>query len=193
MTNKRKKRKPVIPALIVVAIIVIVGVIAGYLWHKNVHKSSTVTSSNRSIYSPPEANANVPGGKPSSSQGSSISSSKGSSSSQTPMVSSTVQPNTPIGEFVSDHSPNLSGTPHPNSESSTCTTTAGVNCQISFTSGSTVKSLSNQTTDTNGNTSWNWTLQSVGLTAGTWQVTATATNGSKTASTNDVTKLVVSP
>ena len=106
---------------------------------------------------------------------------------------STTQPSTPIGIFVSNHFPNLSGSPAPNTLSSTCSTTVGVQCYIEFKNGSITKSLESKQTDTNGNVTWNWKLQDVGLTAGSWTVTAVAKNGSLTASSTDPMKLEVKP
>jgi hypothetical protein len=47
-------------------------------------------------------------------------------------------------------------------------------------------------TDGGGSTYWSWTLQNVGLTAGSWQVKAITTLGSQTQSTTDTMALVVS-
>lgn len=100
----------------------------------------------------------------------------------------------PTGTFVSNHHPNLGGQPAPNKMSSNCTTTPGASCQISFTLGSTTKSLPSKTTDAEGSAYWeNWTLQSIGLTQGNWAVKATATLGDKTSSATDGQELVVAP
>jgi hypothetical protein len=192
--TKQRSRKPLFltGAVLLVACLVAGGFLGYHHYHTT--KTTKALAAARSIYSKPVANPHVPGGSVSSSQGSGITSSKGGGgSSITTTPSSSVQPTAPVGEFVSDHKPNLSGSPAPNTETSTCTTTAGVQCQITFTSGSTTKSLPAQTTNAQGNTAWNnWTLQSIGLTAGTWKITAVATNGSQTASTTDVTDLTVS-
>jgi len=99
----------------------------------------------------------------------------------------------PSGDFVSNHHPNLGGTPAPNTISSVCTTTAGATCTISFTNNGVVKSLAAQTTDRGGSAYWNWNLQQLGLTPGSWQIQASATLNGATKTTNDVLNLEVAP
>lgn len=106
-------------------------------------------------------------------------------------VSSGVKPATPVGTFVSNHKPNLSGSPTPNSLNSTCSTTAGMQCTIEFTNGTNTKSLPVKTVDANGNASWDWRLQDIGLTAGSWTITAIASNGTLTSQSSDPLKLEV--
>jgi hypothetical protein len=105
--------------------------------------------------------------------------------------SSDVTPADPMGTFVSNHHPNLSGKPAPNTVSSTCSTTPGVNCLIRFTNGNITKELPTQRTDVNGNTAWTWTLQDIGITQGEWKITAVAINGNKTATSSDPMALSV--
>lgn len=80
----------------------------------------------------------------------------------------------PTGNFVSNHRPNLSGSPAPNLETSVCNTTPGASCQIIFTNGGITKSLPARTTDRGGAAYWDWKLQDIGLTQGSWQVKAVA-------------------
>jgi hypothetical protein len=89
-----------------------------------------------------------------------------------------------------DHSPSLRNS---SSEASVCSTTPDVQCKITFTQGSVVKQLATQTTDGNGNTNWYWQLSDVGLGAGSWHVTAIATNGIMNATNNDPTVITVQP
>jgi hypothetical protein len=101
----------------------------------------------------------------------------------------------PTGDFVSNHHPNLSGSPAPNTMTSVCTTTPGASCKISFTNTSTgvVKSLPSQTTDAGGSTYWGWKLQDIGLSAGTWKIQATAGSGDQAKVATDPMDLVVEP
>ena len=99
---------------------------------------------------------------------------------------------TPSGDFVSNHHPNLSGSPSPYTMTSVCTTTPGAKCTIQFVSGDTTKSLQPQTTDRGGSAYWNWKLQDIDMTAGTWKVKAVATLNGKTVSAYDALDLVVS-
>lgn len=98
----------------------------------------------------------------------------------------------PTGGFVSDHHPNLSGSPDPNSLTSVCTTTPGATCQISFSQNGTIRSLPDETTDRGGSAYWNWTLQGLGLTTGSWQIRAVATLNGHTATTIDPMDLEIS-
>lgn len=97
----------------------------------------------------------------------------------------------PSGNFVSNHHPNLSGSPAPNVISSVCTTTPGASCRIIFTKDTVVKSLPAQTTDRGGSTYWSWKLQDVGLSAGTWKVEATSSLAGQSQSTADALNLEV--
>jgi hypothetical protein len=99
----------------------------------------------------------------------------------------------PSGDFVSNHHPNLSGTPAPNTISSVCTTTPGAQCTITFSKGGVIKSLPVQTTDREGSTYWNWKLQDIGLSQGTWEIKAIATLGAQTKSATDAISLEVQP
>lgn len=89
----------------------------------------------------------------------------------------------PYGSFVSNHRPNLGGSPAPNEMQSICNTTPGASCEIIFSKDGIIKKLPAQTTDKAGAAYWTWKLQAVGLTEGVWKVEAKATlNGqSKTA------------
>lgn len=140
------------------------------------------------------ANPNVPSSqnKPSNLAGpTGLSSPKsggtGTNQNQPGQIAPGVQPSQPIGQFVSDHHPSSIN----ESEVSACTTTPGATCQITFTNGSTSRSLQALVTNGNGSVTWNWTPAQIGLAAGNWQITATASNGSKTASVTDKQNLVI--
>lgn len=98
----------------------------------------------------------------------------------------------PTGNFVSDHHPNLSGSPAPNTMTSVCTTTPGATCQISFINGTITKTLPDQTTDAGGSAYWNWKLQDLGLTAGSWQIKTTATLNGQSQTAIDAMNLEIS-
>ena len=88
-------------------------------------------------------------------------------------TSSTVSLSAPSGAFVSFHDPNLSGSPAPNQLQSSCSSTPGATCTIKFTSSNGVtKSLPSQLIGSSGATTWAWQLQELGLTQGTWHLTA---------------------
>lgn len=108
-------------------------------------------------------------------------------------VDPTASPRTPTGVFISHHKPNLSGSPVSNSLSSTCVTTPGVLCTIQFKKDGVVKELPVKQADSDGNAYWTWSLQDIGLTQGTWTVSAVAKNNSLTATANDAVPLTVEP
>ncbi len=97
----------------------------------------------------------------------------------------------PSGNFVSNHHPNLDGSPAPNLMSSDCTTSPGATCTISFTKGGATKSLPAKTADAGGTAYWNWKLQDYGLTQGKWTIKATATLGSQSKTAADAQPLEV--
>jgi len=101
----------------------------------------------------------------------------------------------PTGTFVSNHRPNLNNNPAGSDYlNSSCTTTPGATCQISFTMGSVTKFLPAETTDASGSSYWNnWRPQDYGITAGTWTIQAIASLNSATKTANDALNLEVSP
>lgn len=111
----------------------------------------------------------------------------GSTDTTTPPTASN-PPAIPQGQFVSAHQVPLAAPVE-----SVCATSAGASCQITFTKDDgTMKSLPAQTTDSNGNTHWSWTVSTY-LTAGTWTIKAVATQSNMTSTATDATKLVVTP
>jgi hypothetical protein len=98
---------------------------------------------------------------------------------------------TPTGDFVSNHHPNLDGSPAPNTISSVCTTTPGATCTIAFIKDGVTKSLPAQTTDRGGSAYWNWKLQDIGITSGSWKVEARASLDGKNVTASDAMQLVV--
>lgn len=97
----------------------------------------------------------------------------------------------PSGSFVSNHHPSLSAPA--NTMNSVCRTNVGITCQINFTKGSELKTLGPDTVGSDGTISWEWKLQDIGLSAGTWQIQAVAKSASQTVTTNDPLALEVNP
>ncbi len=175
---------------IIIATVIALALAAGGGWYIYAKQNNSSTNKTPGQYNPgyfnPDKNVPKPDKKSSDqSSDNSTAAEKGDSSSDSTNTNSSVQPKKPVGTFVSNHYP------PPNQESSTCLTTAGVTCQIRFTKGSVTKKLPAKTTNSNGNASWAWTIQGVGLTSGTWKVSAVATNGNKTATAYDALNLVV--
>lgn len=99
----------------------------------------------------------------------------------------------PSGNFVSNHHPDLSGTPNPNQMQSVCVTSSGATCTIVFTKGSITKQLPPQATDLEGAAYWSWKLQDIGLTAGTWKIQAQAQMNGRQKTADDALTLEVGP
>jgi hypothetical protein len=120
---------------------------------------------------------------------------KGMASSSTPSSQSqnqttgTTPPKAPYGNFVSNHSPGKNGSP--TYEQSACNTTPGANCTITFSKDSISKSLAIKIVDSNGSAIWSWTPNQIGLSSGSWKITATATLNGQSASTDDQIPLEV--
>lgn len=192
------RKKILLTIAVVVAIFAITG--AGYYYWRQKQASDRQEQYGSKTTNPTE---NVP--KPSSSTqkndsssssgtstGSVTSTKDGAQPSASP-VDGSVTPSSPVGTFVSNHRPNLDGSPAPNTINSTCRTTAGVICFIEFSNGNVTRSLPEKQTDGNGNVSWDWRLQDINLSEGTWTIKAIAKNGTKTASSKDPVNLEVGP
>lgn len=191
-TNKVQIRERRLAALVVIVLLLAAG--STYLLWLRTHTLAPTASEielNRGTATP---TTQVPGGS-TEGQTTSPDASKGSQGSPTGTPPApNVMPDKPTGQFVSNHQPNISGKPYPNTETSICTTTPGIVCKIKFTMGSMTKSLPPKTTDASGNAVWSdWTIQSVGLTEGTWRITAQAINSNNVVSTSDPSELRVGP
>jgi hypothetical protein len=100
----------------------------------------------------------------------------------------------PSGAFVSFHDPSISGSSTPNQLQSSCISTPGASCTIEFTNNTGVtESLPSQVIDGTGHTTWSWKVQDLGLTVGSWKITAIATLNGQSKSTNDTIGLNVQP
>lgn len=195
MIKKISKLK--LATYIFAVIIIALGGLGIYKLVLKAHSVKSFSGSNNStkIYSQKSQTTNNGSGQTSqnSSSGGTNLQSKSStqSNSQSTTGTSTTAPASPFGNFVSNYSPNLSGSPSPNLIQSTCNTTPGASCVISFSMNGVTKSLSPETTDSNGAASWTWHLQDLGLTVGYWNITATATLNGQSISTGDTLKLDV--
>ena len=95
----------------------------------------------------------------------------------------------PFGTLVSNHRPGQNGSDL--NIQSQCITSPGAKCYIKFTKADVEKKLPERTTDNNGSVFWQWNVKDAGLTEGNWQVTAVASNSSRTISTTDQIPLEV--
>ncbi|HVV25583.1 MAG TPA: hypothetical protein VHC21_00935 [Candidatus Saccharimonadales bacterium] len=183
------KKKVLIVCLAILLAVVIVGALKSFdvgPFHKKV--AMTVSGTSFNTKGETGKNSGTSASKQTNS-GTTDSDEESSSSSKAAPSAQTLF--TPTGEFISNHSPNLSGSPAPNTESSVCNTTPGATCQITFTMDSTTRSLPAKTADANGSVFWSWNLQSVGLTAGSWKVQAIASQNGQTKTASDAMLLVV--
>ena len=185
--QKSKNSKKIVLIIAVLALAIGAGVFAYFYMQKNATDDRKTQFGSEST-NPTE---DVPKPDTNSNSGTSIDGSKDNPSTGEPTSNPGQTPATPIGTFVSNHRPNLSGSPAPNTMNSTCSTTAGATCTIEFSNGTRTVSLPEKKTDANGNVSWDWKLQDVGLTAGSWSITAVAKNGSFVSKAVDPTNLEV--
>ena len=191
MVNNKKRSILFKPPYIFIWLVLII--IAGYFIGKaTIFKpTAKVQQTTGSSYTKGQPSSTSNGGSSNSQQSSGQSGNSGNQKSSSGENSAVLI--APSGDFVSDHHPNLSGSPAPNTMTSVCNTTPGATCQISFTMDGVTKSLPSQTTDSGGSTYWtNWKLQNVGLTAGSWSVEATASLNGQTKTASDSMSLVVS-
>ena len=193
-TKKSLSAKAIV-LISVIAVIVIAGGIFAYLKITSKPKEITTASSNTKgePAGQPSDNGTTP---PSSSDKGDTSGdvgpttgTSGTKDNSTPSSNATLID--PTGNFVSNHHPNLSGSPAPNQIQSICNTTPGATCQIIFTKDGVTKQLPAQKTDSGGATYWTWKLQDIGLTAGSWHVQAKATLGTQTKTADDAMNLEV--
>lgn len=100
----------------------------------------------------------------------------------------------PYGTFVSNHHPSLSGSNGvPSSMQSTCLTTPGAKCYMTFTNSGVTKTLQVQAADENGAVFWDWDVKTAGFTEGSWAVSATASLNGQSLTTKDSLNLEVQP
>lgn len=89
--------------------------------------------------------------------------------------------------YASNHTPTSAG----DTELSSFTTTPGASCRIEFTKEGVIRSLQTKPADSNGTVVWYWKPSQVGLTAGSWKITAVATLNGQTKSSSDLILLQV--
>jgi hypothetical protein len=172
-----------ITAFAVLVVIVIYALLSITLKLWPLHKKVFITASNvkNSLPSSPT----ISGVNTGSNSSSSTASSSQSTQSDNPKTPAQTDTNTktltaPSGTFV-----NLYNASADTQMSSICNTTSGATCQIIFTKGSLSIALPAKTTDDDGDATWAWTPQQIGLTSGSWHITAKAMLASQTTSTDN--------
>lgn len=177
------RRYKFVKILFLAALICILGVLAVvHFTHREATSASSYTKGESSPNSPSSTNPSKTNGQISTS---SQAPSSNNGTAQTLLA--------PTGNFVSNHHPNLSGSPAPNTITSVCSSTPGATCVITFTKDGVTKSLGAKIIDAGGSAYWlNWNLQSIGLTTGSWNVKATASLNGQSKSASDAMPLEVS-
>lgn len=182
--KKRNKNHKLNKVVFLYTFILVLIIVTSVYWYTEIYHKPKVVVVNTNTHNPSQKS--VIGGSNSNSSNSTTSS-KTSSGVISPDQAVIQQPS---GEFVSNHTPGANGSPQ--NEVSTCTVAPGITCYITFSNGGVDKSLPSQVAGNSGTVSWeNWTTSSLGLSPGTWTITATATNGSKSSTTQDKIQLVV--
>lgn len=171
---------PLLVLLVAVVIVILELTNVTHFFHK-----APVPPHTASEYTKGEPLTNATNNQTSTGSNSTSSSSKSAAS---PHDTTLVQP---TGDFVSSHHASLSSSSG-GQESSTCNTTPGASCVIKFSQGSVTKSLPAKTADSGGAAYWTWTPSDVGLTTGSWKVTAVAILGSQQSTATDALTLEVS-
>lgn len=186
----RRRKKIIVLALVAILVILLALELSNttHLFHNSKNTQPGSTSTIKTIDGATSPNSTPGSDKTQNAQsgGSQLSTGGSTNSGNAP-------PRAPSGNFVSNHYPNLSGSPAPNQMQSTCNTTPNAKCQIIFTNGSITKSLPAQTADKEGAVYWSWKLQDIGLTAGTWHIQAVASLDGQTQTVNDALNLGVAP
>ena len=172
--------------ILVISVIVVLAISIWAVIHFNVFTNTKVTQQTGSSKQAPKQSSTQPN---QSTQTQSTTTSPSTSTYTTTSTSAKSNGNTqnsttlltPYGQFVSNQNPSISD-PNQQTEVSICETTPGASCYIEFlnNNGASAPSLKEQTTDSNGVTSWTWTLNQEGLTIGTWQVKAVTVLGNQT-------------
>ncbi|HEV7454723.1 MAG TPA: hypothetical protein VGO07_05690 [Candidatus Saccharimonadales bacterium] len=194
MRKQNKNKKPFKKTLFIVATALVC--LAGLfvilektntinLVHKRVPPAQTATQDTKGEPQQPAANQSGASTTPANQNN------PGDDKSTAAQPAASTPPKDPTGDFVSNYQPTL--TAPRNLIESVCTTTPGAQCRISFTKDNTTKQLDPMTADKGGSAYWTWKLQDVGLTTGSWKITATATLNGKTVTANSPLRLEVKP
>jgi hypothetical protein len=171
-------------AITLIAVLAIGGGAAYLLKHKNT-ETIKVTSSRSADSKKKSQN------EPNDNNSTSSASTDTTTSKSVP--ASTTSLKKPYGTFVSNHHPNLGGSPAPSTEQSVCYTAPGATCYIEFTKGTSVKKLPAEKADNSGIVAWNWDVKQTGFSTGSWSVKAVASLNGTTMSAQDDLKLEVQP
>lgn len=179
------------PALILAALLIVAG---GVLALKNHQESERINNPIITATSPSSSTNSdrAVANSPSSSKGDATSN---ATSTESPKYSSpnSVLNQPPSGAFVSNHRPNLSGSPAPSSEQSVCNTVPGASCYIQFTKDGLTKTLPTKVADASGSIIWAWDVKESGFVDGSWHISAVASLNGKSFSSTDSDYLEVMP
>ena len=188
--KSRKKVSKKVIAVVIAAVIILIGGTA-YWWFfmrdtgPVIPEKTAEQERSEKIH---EKNKHDDSSSNTAAQPSAISSGKDTPETNSTQSSNSAPPETPSGTFVSNHYVNLAS--H-TAQNSVCHTSPGAQCTVVFSRGSTTRSLPAKQTDANGNTSWNWDVKELGLTAGSWTVTSKATNGQHSSTAVDQINLEI--
>lgn len=179
MAFKARKSRKKITILVVLSVVFayLVLAFAFKFWPFQKHITITATSVENSLPSNNGGSSNAENGTNSNNTSQSTDNNP-KSPTQTDATTKTLI--APSGTFV-----NLYNASADTQMNSICNTTAGATCQIAFTKGNLTIALPVKTADGSGVASWAWTPQQIGLTTGKWHVTAKATLGSQTKTTDN--------
>jgi hypothetical protein len=168
--------------LVALLSVLVVALLAFWLWpDKKIVNNTGVKK--------PAANSTSNSGQPASRQSALSAVRSTGAAGGTPTNPSQPSLSAPGGSFVSSHLVSVT-----DQEDSTCVTTAGAECEITFTNASDnskVVSLSAKQANSSGAAEWLWKPGDIGLSSGNWKITAVSRLGGQAKSTADQRLLVI--
>lgn len=103
-------------------------------------------------------------------------------------------PQTPTGNFVSNHQPSLGNKDGGSSAlESLCVTSPGATCKIIFTRNGVTKTLEEKSVGSDGFVLWTWDVNQAGFVEGSWEITAISTLNGVTSTSKDPLNMEVKP
>ncbi len=191
--HRRRLQRPMLIVVITLLVALVLISAGAIIWrHSRDNNKSNAPTASPNTKGEASAEQKSGGTAPSSSSGQTTNNDKSNEGSSAP-TNANATLTEPSGTFVSNHHPNLGGSPAPSRMQSVCNTTPGATCRIEFTKDGVTKSLPAQITDAGGATYWTWELKDIDLTQGTWHIKAVATLGAQTKTADDALTLEIKP
>jgi cytoskeletal protein RodZ len=190
-------RRPVPVAIgVILLAVVILGVLeltnTTYLLHDKQAVSSTIPADSPDSDSSSDDSSS---GDPNTTTNTATSPATPPTASKTPGTTpNSGPPQTPSGNFVSNHQPSLGNKDGSSSAlESVCVTSVGATCKIIFTRDGVTKTLEEKKVGSDGFALWTWDINQAGFVEGTWEITAISTLNGVTSTSKDPLNMEVKP